>query len=83
MYVCLIDSEKAFSRVNSGTVTEKKNYVFIYGAVSSLIDRPKCLTFHPLAALFIPTPTRLILGRIKQCGIYCAKMIHSHFLLCL
>ena len=33
----------------------------LYSAVSSPLDRSKRFTLHPLADLFIPTPTRLLL----------------------
>ena len=44
---------------NSVIVTVKGMFV-LYSAVSSPLDRPKCFTLHPLADLFIPTPTRLL-----------------------
>ena len=34
--------------------------MFSYGAVSSLQDRSKCFTLHPLADLFIQTPSQLL-----------------------
>ena len=38
-------------------IMEKGNGMFLYSAVSSPLDRSKRFTFHPLADLFIPTPT--------------------------
>ena len=34
--------------------------MFSYGAVSSLQDHSKCFTLHPLADLFIQTPSQLL-----------------------
>ena len=34
--------------------------MLLYSAVSSPWDCSKCITFHPLADLFIPTPFRLL-----------------------
>ena len=39
---------------------KKDKGMFLYGAVSSLLDRSKHSTLHALADLFIPTPTRLL-----------------------
>ena len=35
--------------------------MFLYSVVSSRLDHSKRFTLHPLADLFIPTPTRLLL----------------------
>ena len=40
--------------------TEVKKGMIVYSAVSSPLDSSKCFTFHPLADMFIPTPTRLL-----------------------
>ena len=40
--------------------TLKGKCIFSHSAVSSPSERPKRFTHHPLADLFIPTPTRLL-----------------------
>ena len=39
---------------------------YIYSAVSTLLDRSKHFTLHPLAYLFIPAPTRLLWEALSQ-----------------
>ena len=58
----------------------KRKGQFLHYAVSSPSDS---VTLHPLADLFIPTPTRFLWGSNQLCCSYYTKTIHSHFLYCL
>ena len=39
---------------------------FLHSTVSSPLDCSKDITIHPLADLFIPTPTQLLLGALSH-----------------
>ena len=43
--------------------------MFLYRAVSSPLDRSKRFTLHPLADVFIPTSTRLLLEAFSHAAI--------------
>ena len=52
-------------RGNERLVKVKGKCMFLYSAVSSLLDRSKSFTLHPLADLFIPRLTRRLITHIS------------------
>ena len=61
----------------------KGNHTCMFlNSVPSPWDCSRRFTLHPLADLFIPAPTRLLLEAFSH-AVYCAKTIHSYFHHCL
>ena len=59
-----------------GTVNKgKKSCMFLYSAVSSLLDRIKRFTLHRLADLFIPKPNQLLSEAFQPCSNYARRLL--------